>query len=208
MLPALLLAVATVTTAKQDYIWVKDKRVSSLDILASSLSTRILQLSETRALKTVRSIMSRELHMTLSKYDKKNREQAAQTTTETILPEKIAGRGDRKLADEDYVFMLEVELKEIDGQTRIIAKAQPIYRVRNIEGEDRKNTVEIIVKAEPGQAVALGPMFVMPVSGQLTDYNAQILPDAAKRVANLVRYFMQELDRKIGGEEQPIAGMK
>ena len=194
---ALLLGVAIAHAAKHDHTWLKDKRVSSQDVLSSSLSSRIVPLSEAKALETVRSIMKRDLHMTLSKYDKKNRQQVAQTTLKTILPEEIAGRGNRELADEDYVFMLEVELKKIDGQTRIIAKAHPIYRVRATKGDDKKNTIEIKVKAEPGQAVALGPMFVMPAAGQPADYNAQTLPDAAQRAANLVRYFMQELDQRI-----------
>lgn len=200
ILPALLLGVATVNAAKHEYKWVEDKQVSSQDILISSLSTRIVQMSKVQALKTVRSIMSRELHMKLSKYDEKNSQQAAQTTPKTVLPKEIAGLDSKELAGEDYVFLLEVELKKIGNHTRITAKAQPIYRVRKKEGEEEKDTITVKVKAEPGQAVALGPMFVMPIAGRPADYHAQMLPDAAQRCANLVRYFMLKLDQRIGAE--------
>jgi hypothetical protein len=201
LLSVLFLGALFTREATGEYIWVKDKQVSSRNVLPSSLSSRMVPLSESKALETVRGIMGEEMSMTISKYDKRNRLQAAQTSPKTLLPEEIAGQGSRELAGEDYMFILEVQVKESEGQTRITAKAWPIYRVPERRSGDRKNKMEIKVETEPGQTVAMGPMIILPVIGRPADYDAKILPDAGQRAGNLVRYFMQALDRAMRTEK-------
>jgi len=68
--------------------------------------------------------------------------------------------------------------------------------------EENAGTIEIKVKADPGQAVAIGPMFVVPIVGRPSDYGVDVLPDAAARAGKLVKSFMYSLDKRVSASKE------
>lgn len=195
VLSVLLMGITSVEAKKNGYTWVKDKQVSSEEVLPKSLSSRILAMPEKQVRKKVQNILSQHIYMKLYAFDKTNQTQSAETTLKSSLPKEIAGKGSRELAGEDYMFVLAIEFKSNEKQTRISAKAHPVYRVLKKDEKESKTTITVSVDA--GKAATIGPMLIMPIEGKALDYDANTLADAAKRGADLVRYFMLELDEKM-----------
>ncbi len=186
------------------YEWVKDRRVSSDRVLPASQRTRVLAVPEARALDLVRQVMTEDLFLSLAEYHRTRHVQDGETTADSVLPEAVAGPGDVELADEDYLFFLEVKLRAFGGRTRVTAKASPMYRIRDLEAEEEaygetagaRTQVDLRVRAEAGAAVAAGPIFITPVDGLPSDHGLQTLPDAGARAALLVRSFLYLLDQR------------
>ena len=204
LLAAVLVTGATGVLAKaRIYKWVKDKEVSSGDVLTKTQASRVVTLSERRALEAVRRVMTEDLYLVLAEYHDSRHRQDAETTPDSVLPEAVVGQEDLELADEDYRFLLQVRLKAYGGRTRVLAEAYPVYRVRDYDKEAELDEdggggeVEIKVRADEHQAVAVGPIFVAPVPGRPGRYGAELLPDAAERAGDLVKSFVYFLDRRI-----------
>ncbi len=190
------------------YKWVKDKKVSSKQVLRSSQSKRVIPVTETQALQMIRQVMTDDLYLALGEYQKTKHLQEAETTDDSVLPEEIIGEEEVELVDEDYGFLLELKLRKYGKRTRVTAKAYPIYRIRDLEAEDAESdeenasTIEIKVKANRDQAVAVGPMFIAPIIGRPSDYDITILPDAAARAGKLVKSFMYLLDKRVSASRE------
>lgn len=206
---AFLLSLAAAAQAKpRIYKWVKDKKVSSQDVLRKSQAKRVIPVREAKALKMIQQVMTDDLYLALAEYHKTKHRQDAETTDDSVLPEEIIGEAEVELVDADYCFILEVKLKKYGARTRVAAKAHPIYRIRDMEAEDAESdeenasTIEIKVKADTGQAVAVGPMFVVPIAGRPSDFNITILPDAAERAGKLVKSFMYLLDKRVSASRE------
>jgi len=113
--------------------------------------------------------------------------------------------------DEDYRFVLEVKTKAYGRRTRVTAVVWPVYRIRDYEKEDELSdepegsTVHVKINAEPGQAVAMGPIVVAPLLGLPGDYGIIPLPDAGQRAAAITRSFMLDLDRRLQAESKSAA---
>ncbi len=199
---------ATIQAKPRIYKWVKDKKVSSKQVLSRSQAKRVISLSESQALQMVRQVMTDDLYLALGEYQKTKHLQEAETTDDSVLPEEVIGEEEVELVDEDYGFLLEVKLKKYGGRTRVTAKAHPIYRIRDLEAEDAESdeenagTIEIKVKADQNQAVAIGPMFVAPIIGRPSDYDITILPEAALRAGKLVKSFMYLLDKRVSASRE------
>ncbi len=190
------------------YKWVKDKKVSSKQVLRKSQSQRVIPVSEPRTLEMVQQVMTDDLYLALGEYRKTKHLQEAETTDDSVLPEEIISEEEVELVDEDYGFLLEVKLRKYGARTRVTAKAHPIYRIRDLEAEDAESdedeagTIEIKVKAGRDQAVAVGPMFIAPIIGRPSDYDITILPDAAARAGKLVKSFMYLLDKRVSAAKE------
>jgi hypothetical protein len=206
------------------YKWVKDKQCSSDDLLRPSESTRVLAVTETKAFEWGHQVMTDDLFMSLAEYHKTRHQQDGETNPDTVLPEQIIRLEKVELADEDYRFILEVTLKTLNKQrTRVLVKASPVYRIRDAEAEDARdedsnsggNSVEVKIKGDRDSVVGMGPIFVVPMVGMLSEYNLTPLPDASDRAAKLVRSFLYLMDKRVAGvkpkptpevvEEQPAA---
>lgn len=198
------------------YKWVKDRRVSSEQVLERSQFQRVLPTTESQTQEIVRQVMTDDLYLSLAQYHTTKHQQDAETTADSVLPEEVVKQATIDLVDEDYRFVLEVQLKKFGGRTRLTAKAWPVYRIRDWEAEDARdednsggNSIEVKVRADQGNAVAIGPMVVAPILGAPGDYGITPLPDAAERAAELVRSFMYLLDKRISqarsltGSRQP-----
>ena len=111
--------------------------------------------------------------------------------------------------DEDYRFVLEVRLKNFEGRTRVLVKASPMYRIRDWEKEDERDTdasgsttVDLKIKAPEGAAVSVEPgIFIAPLVGTSAEYRVDPLPDAADRAQKLVRSFLYFLDQRLAGAD-------
>lgn len=199
------------------YKWVKDRRVSSELVLERSQFQRVLPVTENQTEDLVRQVMTDDLYLALAQYHTTKHQQDAETTVDTVLPEEVIRQATIDLVDEDYRFVLEVQLKKFGSRTRVTAKAWPVYRIRDWEAEDARDedsggsTLEVKVRADQGNAVAIGPMMIAPILGAPGDYGIAPLPDAAERAAELVRSFMYLLDKRVSrarvhggyGEEAP-----
>jgi hypothetical protein len=190
--------------APRIYKWVKDKRESSDEVLSKSQSSRVLPISETQTLELIRLTMKDDLYMALGEYHKTKHRQEAETTTDTVLPEAIIRTAEIDMIDEDYLFVLEVSMKKYGDRTRVMAKASPVYRVRDYDAEAAAGsedsggqTVEVKIKSDQGGGIAMGPIVVAPIYGVPSDYGAQPIPGAAKRASQLVRSFMYFLDKRM-----------
>jgi hypothetical protein len=185
------------------YKWVEDQSAGSDQVLRESQASRVVPLSEAEALQAVRRVMTDDLAMALAEYHATRHRQDAETVHDTVLPEAVAGKTEVDLADETYRFVLEVRLKAYGQRTRVLAKASPLYRLRDAEkederdGEDAGSAVEVRVKAQSDAAVSLGPIYVEPLVGLPQDYQLEPLPDAADRAQMLVRAFLYLLDRRL-----------
>ncbi len=187
------------------YKWVKDKNVSSDQVLREAQTSRVVDVSETETLALVREVMTEDLFMALAEYRKTKHLQEGETIKDTILPESIVGTQEVDLVDEDYRFLLEVRLKNVDGRTRVLAKASPVYRIRDLDREDERDnvngessSVEMKVKAPKGAIVDMrGGIYITPLEGLPIDYQINPLPDAQDRAQKLVRSFFYLLDQRL-----------
>ncbi len=185
------------------YKWIEDKNVSSDQVLRKSQAQRVLPVNESDTLEAVKQVMTDDLFMALAQYHKSRHRQDAESTPDTVLPEEIVRQKEVDFVDEDYRFLLEVSMKRYGARTRVIAKAVPVYRVRDrdaeaAQGDESEGTsVEVKVKSEQGGAVAMGPIFVAPTYGMPGDYGISPLPDAAERGGLLVRSFMYFLEKRV-----------
>jgi len=201
---AFVLLIGMAATAQAEYIykWVKDKHVSSDKALKPAQASRVIALSETATLDMVRRVLTDDMYFALAAYHKTRHRQDAETTGDTVLPEEIVGQQEIDLVDDDYRFILEVRLKDYNGRTRVMAKASPMYRIRDLDAEAQINpnaanrNVDIHVSAAPGAAVAVSA-FVPPFDGVPADYQIFPLPDAAARAGKIVRSFMYLLDQRV-----------
>lgn len=218
VMAAMMVGVAFTAWAKpRIYKWVKDRRVSSELVLERSQFQRVLPIAENQTGELVRQVMTDDLYLVLAQYHTTKHQQDAETTVDTVLPEEVIKQATIDLVDEDYRFVLEVQLKKFGGRTRLTAKAWPVYRIRDLEAEDAQDeegsgsTLELKVRAGQGNAVAIGPMLIAPILGAPGDYGITPLPDAAERAAHLVRSFMFLLDKRVSQARvrstyQPAAG--
>jgi hypothetical protein len=193
------------------YKWVKDKNVSSDQVLKEAQTSRVVALSETAALNAVRKVMVDDLYMALAEYHKTKHRQDGETVKDTVLPESVVGKQEIDLVDENYRFVLEVRLKAAEnGRTRVLVKASPMYRIRDLEKEDERNdtrqgdsTVEMKINAPQGTVVDMhGGIYIEPLIGLPMDYQIETLSDAADRAQKLVRSFLYLLDRRVAGSAQ------
>jgi hypothetical protein len=213
VLVAVLAGMAFTAWAKpRIYKWVKDKQVSSELVLERSQFQRVLPIPEGQTQDLVKQVMTEDLAMALGEYHTTKHQLDADTTADSVLPEEVVKQETIDLADEDYCFVLEVQLKKFGGRTRLTATAWPVYRVRDMDAEDARdedqtaaNSIEVKVSADPGNAVAVGPMMIAPVLGAPGDYGIPPLADAAERAAKLVRSFMYLLDQRAAKSHQPAA---
>ncbi|MEW6515446.1 MAG: hypothetical protein AB1439_00890 [candidate division FCPU426 bacterium] len=194
----------TVWAKPRIYKWVKDKRVSSELVLQRSQFQRVVPVTEGQTQELVKQVMTDDLYLALAQYHTTKHQQDAETTVDSALPEEVVKQATVDLIDEDYRFVLEVQLKKFGSRTRVTAKAWPVYRLRDLEAEDARdedntagNSIEVKVRADQGNAVALGPMVIAPILGIPGDYGITPLPDGAERAAELVRSFMYLLDRRV-----------
>ncbi len=189
------------------YKWIQDKTVSSDEVLRKSQAQRVLPINESETLEAVKQVMTDDLFMALAQYHKSRHRQDGETTPETVLPEEIVKQHEVELIDEDYRFLLEVSLKKYGARTRVIAKAVPVYRVRDLDAEaaqgdnNEGTSVEVKVKSDQGGAVAMGPIFVAPTYGMPGDFGISPLPDAAERGGLLVRSFMYFLEKRVAAKD-------
>lgn len=196
--------VATSYSAPRIYKWVKDKRESSDQLLSKSQSSRVLPIAEGQTLELVRATMSKDLYMAVGEFQKSKQKQLAETTSDTVLPEEIVRTREIDLIDENYIFVLEVRMKKYGNRTRVMAKASPVYRVRDYDAEaaagsddDSGQSVEVKIKSAQGSGITMGPIVVAPIYGVPSEYGAQPIPDASKRASLLVRSFMYLLDKRV-----------
>ncbi len=187
------------------YKWVKDKKVSSDEVLRRSQYTRVMPVAEADAQAMIQRIMTNDLYLSLAQYHTTRHQQDAETTLDSVLPEEVVRQAEVELVDEDYRFILQVKTKKYGNRTRITAKASPVYRLRDVEAEEARDedddttgtTVSVKIKAGLGGAVAMGPIIVAPVLGYPHDYGITPLPDASKRAGEIIKSFMFFLDKQI-----------
>ena len=192
-----LMLTMNVYADNKTYKWIKDKEVSSKDVLKASQTKRVINLSEEKTLQLIREVMTKDIHLALAEYHKTKHRQDAETVSDSVLPEKIIGEEELELFDENYRFILQVRLKKVGKRTRIIAEAYPMYRVEEESDTKEDNTLEVKVKANKNQVVAMGPIFIAPISGIPSEYNVEILPEAANIAAKVVKSFMYFVDEKV-----------
>jgi hypothetical protein len=204
ILAVLFPVLASAGQANHSYKWVKDDKVSSQGILDSGQAFRLVPMKQAQALELVRKVMSGDLCLSLAEFNQAHRQQEAETTLKTILPEEITKQEIPSMASEDYCFILDAKLKADGDKTRITLVAIPVYRVDTAKAANAgQNVVEIKIKTDSSQVIGMGPIFVMPTAGQPTDFNLQTLPDAADRAAMLVRSFVYYLDQKLANKATP-----
>jgi hypothetical protein len=206
----MVLSIAVIGHAKpRIYKWVKDKKVSSDDVLRRAQYTRVVPVAEAEAQSIIDRVLTEELYFALAAYHTTRHKQDAETTADSVLPEEVVRQVEYELVDEDYRFILQVKTKKYGNRTRVTAKAAPVYRLRDAEAEEARDgddetgssTVSVKIKAGHGGAVVMGPIIVAPMLGYPHEYGITPLPDAGKRAGEIVKSFMYFLDKQVKAAE-------
>lgn len=182
--------------------WVKDEQISSQAVLAHGLAFREWPVDERSVLVLVRRIMAEELSLTLADENQPHR-LAGATTPKTILPQPIGGSTPTDLSGADYSFLLEIQVKAIQGGTCLTAQARPVYRPKDPQHQKTADPqplrYALVLTSDPRGAQPLGlgsdRLVVISTVPEPEQARASGLPDAARRSAALVRGFMLLVDQ-------------
>jgi hypothetical protein len=205
-LTLLMSGIAVVSEAKPHiYQWVKDKGVSSDQVLKEANRERLLSLPEAQAVKAVRGVMADDLRMVLEAFNAARHRQSGQIASDVVLPEAIVKNQEVLLIGENFKFVLEVRFKAKGEKTAISVSVSPMYRIRDRDKEDERDgtdqsgsSIEIKARAANGGVVAMtNTGYITPLVGLPLDYQVETLPDAADRAGKLVRSFLFFLEQRL-----------
>jgi hypothetical protein len=157
----------------------------------------------------VTQVLLKDLAIQLSDYLRSRRQLEAQTTADSVLPERFDKEGVVELFDQDYRYVLEIRFKPIGKRTKVSVIGRPVYRIPdpeamaalglNPDGEETgsDSSVEVKIKGSASSRILLGPITVEPIEGKPQEYGVkEIIDEGKQKSAQLVQAFIHFLDIK------------